>query len=52
MSGDDLEAAFVNYVRAGSIVEKIMPQHYGWRDLDEMRTLEAQDYWELRNVRP
>ena len=45
-----MEAAYVNYVKAISIVVEVIPQHKGMKELEEKRTVPAQEYWIFRNV--
>jgi hypothetical protein len=45
-----VEAAYVNYVKAISIVVEVIPQHKGMKELEEKRTVQAQEYWIFRNV--
>jgi hypothetical protein len=49
---NDPEAAYVNYVRAISIVAEVIPRHKGMKDIDERKTIEAQEYWIFRKVLP
>jgi hypothetical protein len=47
---DDLEAAYVNYVKAVSIVVEVIPRHRGMKEIDERKTIQAQEYWIFRKV--
>jgi len=46
----DIDAAYVNYVRATSIVAEVIPRHRGMSELEGRRTSLAQDYWAFRSV--
>ena len=50
MKDDDLEAAYVNYVKAISIVAEVIPGHRGMKEIDERKTIQAQEYWIFRKV--
>ena len=47
---NDPEAAYVNYLRAVSIIVEIIPRHKGMKEIEEKRTIAAEDYWRFRNV--
>src|SRR5277367_6731092 len=47
---NDVEAAYVNYIKAVSIVVEVIPRHKGMKELEEKRTVQAQEYWIFRNV--
>jgi hypothetical protein len=50
MADKDLEAAYVNYVRAMSIIVEVIPRHKGMEELREARTVTAIEYWDFRKV--
>ena len=47
----DIEAGYVNYIRATSIVVEVIPRHKGFAELEERKSAQAQDFWAFRNVR-
>jgi hypothetical protein len=49
--GGDLEAAYVNYLKAVNIVAEVIPRHRGKKELDDRKTVQARDYWSFRSVR-
>jgi hypothetical protein len=46
----DLEAAYVNYVRAISIVVEVIPRHRGMREIEGSKSAQALEYWAFRKV--
>jgi hypothetical protein len=49
---NDLEAAYVNFLKAISIVVEVVPQHRGMKAIEARKTVEADEYWIVRKVRP
>jgi hypothetical protein len=47
---EDLEAAYVNYLKAVSIVVEVIPLHKDMKELEERKTTQAQEYWNFRSV--
>jgi len=47
---DDPEAAYVNYVKAVTIVAEVIPRHKGMKVIEERQTVQAQEYWIFRKV--
>lgn len=50
MRDDDPEAAYVNYVKAVTIVAEVIPRHKGMKEIEERKTVQAQEYWIFRKV--
>jgi len=46
----DLEAAYVNFLKAISIVVEVFPQHRDVKAIESQKSLEADGYWVVRNV--
>ena len=46
----DAEAAYVNYLKAVSIVVEVIPRHQDMKELEEKITMQAQEYWKVRKV--
>ena len=47
---NDLEAAYVNFLKAISIVVEVVPQHHGRKAIESQKSVEADEYWIVRNV--
>jgi hypothetical protein len=47
---DDLEAAYVNYLKAVTIVAEVIPRHKGMKEVEERKTAQAQEYWIFRKA--
>jgi hypothetical protein len=47
----DLEAAYVNFLKAISIVVEVIPQHRAMKVIESRKMVEAEEYWVVRTVR-
>jgi hypothetical protein len=48
--GNNLEGAYVNYLKALTIVVEVIPKHNDWREIQERRTERSIEYWLIRKV--
>jgi hypothetical protein len=52
MREKDLEAAYINFLKAISIVVEVIPQHRDMKAIESRKTVEADEYWIVRKVSP
>jgi hypothetical protein len=48
--GSNIEGAYVNYLKALTIVVEVIPKHKDWREIQERRTERSIEYWLIRKV--